>query len=494
MPGPPPTDPDLPDRFPAEVARRWRRDVLPFLEAFARVPDVSPGFDPDWEATGHIEAAAGLLATWASHRSIPGLTVDVVRLPGLTPTVVVEVPPSDGGVEGSLLVYGHYDKQPPFDGWTGGRAAWSPSLEGDRLYARGVADDGYALPSALVALESLAAAGVRHGRCVLVAEGSEESGSPHLPAVLDHLAGRIGRPGLVVALDSGCPTYDRLWATTSLRGVVDGTLTVSVLEHGVHSGSAGGAVPDSFRLARHLLDRIEDPVTGDLILPELRVEPPAGAAGAAAMLADLLAAGGHEDDAFPVVEGVRLEGSGPADRVIRTSWAASLAVVGADGLPPAATAGNVLRPSTTLKLVFRLPPTVDARIAAASIRHALTDVPPAGARVEWTEGGAADGWAAAPYAPWLDGALDAASLACFGMPAGRFGEGGSIPFMGWLTSRYPEAELLAMGVLGPGSNAHGPDEALHLPTAERVTSALGMLVAAHARHSERGPVTGPGCL
>lgn len=459
---------------------RWRREVLPLLEIFARIPDLSPAFDPGWESAGHLDEAARLLAGWASERAIPGIEVEVVRLPGLTPTVVVDVPASDPSITGTALVYGHYDKQPPFDGWTGNRSPWSPSLEGDRLYARGVADDGYALPSALVAIEAVLAAGGRHGRCIVVAEGSEESGSPHLPAVLDHLADRTGRPDLVVALDSGCPTDDRLWITTSLRGFVDGILTVSVLDHGVHSGSAGGVVPDSFRLIRHVLDRVEDPVTGDALLPELRVALPSGALEDASALADALAERAGAEP-FPLVAGLVLEGDGAVDRVLRTGWSTSLAVVGADGLPPTPTAGNVLRPSTSLKLVWRIPPTADAAAAAEAIERAVTTDPPSGARIEWALGGAAAGWAAAPFAPWFEQALDRASRASFGRPPGRFGEGGSIPFMGWLADRFPGAQILATGVLGPGSNAHGPDESLHLPTAERVTAALGVLLDALAR-------------
>jgi acetylornithine deacetylase/succinyl-diaminopimelate desuccinylase-like protein len=346
-----------------------------------------------------------------------------------------------------------------------------------------VADDGYALPSAMLALESAVAAGERHGRCLILAEGSEESGSPHLPAVLAHLADRIGVPDLVVALDSGSPTYDRLWITTSLRGAVIGTLTVKVLDQGVHSGEAGGVVPSSFRLARVLLDRLEDPLTGDVRLPELQAEPPPGSRTAAHALAEALVAEGRGGSPFPVVAGLVLDGTDLADRAMRTAWSASVAVVGADGLPPSASAGNVLRPYTTLKLAIRLPPTCNAEAAGAAIERAFTTDPPAGASVTWTVDQAAEGWAAPPLAPWLADALDQASRACFGTPAGQFGEGGTIPFMGWLAARFPSAQILAAGVLGPGSNAHGPDESLHLPTAERVTAALGLVLVAHAGRS-----------
>ena len=459
---------------------RWGADVLPLLVEFARIPNLSPDFDPGWQAAGHMDAAADLMATWASARHLPGATVEVLRLPGVTPTVVVDIPATDPGATGTVLLYGHIDKQPPFDGWSPGRGPWSPVVEGDRLYARGVADDGYALPSALVAVESVRAAGGRHGRVVVLAEGSEESGSPHLPRVLDHLADRIGTPDVVLALDSGSPTYDRLWVTTSLRGVLVGTLTVRVLDHGVHSGEAGGVVPSSFRIARLLLDRLEDASTGDVLVPELCVEPPSWAVEAAREQSAALDAAGPEGPPFPLVAGLVLDGADGTDRVVRNAWRAAVAVVGADGMPPPADAGSVLRPYTSLKLVIRIPPTCDPDAASEAITRTLTADPPSGAEITWEGVQGAGGWAATPLAPWLAGALDAASRTCFANPPARLGEGGSIPFMRWLSERFPEAQVLAAGVLGPGSNAHGPDESLHLPTAERLTGALALLLDAHA--------------
>ncbi len=491
-----------------EVQVRWPAEVLPFLMEFARIPNLSPNFDQHWEQAGHMDEAAELVARWAEARDITGATVEVVRLPGLTPAVLVEVPATDVDATGTVLIYGHFDKQPPFDGWSEGRGPWSPVVEGEWLYARGVADDGYALPSALCAIESLRATGGHHGRIVILAEGSEESGSPHLPEVLAHLDDRIGTPDLVLALDSGSPTYDRLWVTTSLRGLLLGTLTVRVLDHGVHSGAAGGSVPSSFRIARILLDRIEDVVTGDLRLPELQVDPPDWAVAAASDLADALADAdadtladahaeadadadaarhtpGSDPSPFPVVDSLELEGGDTAERALRTAWRGALAVVGADGLPPTAEAGSVLRPFTSLKLAIRLPPTCDAEVAAEAVARAFTSDPPHGAEVTW-DAQAAGGWAAAPLAPWLADALDQASELAFGQPSGRFGEGGSIPFMGWLAEQFPRAQILATGVLGPGSNAHGPDEGLHLPTAERVTGVLALLLDAHAGRSQAG--------
>jgi acetylornithine deacetylase/succinyl-diaminopimelate desuccinylase-like protein len=467
----------------ADAAHRataaWRDAVVPFLMAFGTIPDLSPAYDHEWEANGEMTRAAELMADWARTRDLPGATVEVVRIPGLTPTVLVDVPASDPGATGTVVVYGHYDKQPPFTGWSEGRGPWTPTLEGDRLYGRGVADDGYALPSALVALEAVRAAGGRHARCVVLAEGSEESGSPHLRQVLAALDDRIGTPDLVLALDSSAATDERLWVTTSLRGALMGELTVRVLDHGIHSGSAGAVVPSSFRIARLLLDRIEDAATGDLLLPELVTDPPEWAEAAAVRMDRALAEAGSDEPPFPTVGGLTLQGATRVEQSMRRSWLGSVAVVGADGLPASIEAGAVLRPFTTLKLAIRLPPTVDAEVAGAAVARAFTTDTPYGAEVTWEPELAAGGWAAPAFAPWLSGALDHASEAAFGNPAGLAGEGGTIPFLGWLAERFPDAQLLALGVLVPGSNHHGPDESLHLPTAERVIGGVAALLAAH---------------
>jgi acetylornithine deacetylase/succinyl-diaminopimelate desuccinylase-like protein len=463
-----------------QAMTRWNDAVVPLLMEYGRIPNLSPAYDPEWETHGELDRAADLFAEWARSRELSGATVEVVRIGGLSPTVLIDVPATNPEVSGTVLVYGHYDKQPPFVGWTPGRGPWKPTLEGDYLYGRGMADDGYAMPSALVALEAIRSTGGRHARCVVLIEGSEESGSPHLPQVLAALAHRIGSPDLVLALDSGSPTGERLWVTTSLRGAVVGTLTVEVLEHGVHSGSAGAVVPSSFRIARLLLDRVEDAATGDLLLPELVAVPPAGASAAAEQMAGALAEAGLDQVPFPIVESLALQGDTIAEQALRTAWLGSVAVVGADGLPPTIDAGAVLRPSTTLKLVIRVPPNADATAAEAAVAKAVTTDPPHGARVTWQSEQSADGWAAPPFAPWLTAALDRSSVAAFGRRAAQVGEGGTIPFLGWLAARFPAAQILAFGVLVPGSNHHGPDESLHLPTAERLTGAVAALLVEHA--------------
>jgi acetylornithine deacetylase/succinyl-diaminopimelate desuccinylase-like protein len=460
------------------VGRIFEEDALPVLTEYATIPNLSPDFDPDWAAHGHMDAAAKLLESWSRGRAIEGISVELVTLAGRTPVLLCEIPPAPGAERaGTVLCYGHLDKQPPLGAWRDGLGPFSPVREGDRLYGRGTADDGYAVFAALTAIEACRAAGGSHGRCFVLIEASEESGSPDLPAYLDALSERIGTPNLVFCLDSGCATYDRLWMTTSLRGNLVGTLRVDVLAEGVHSGAAGGVVPSSFRILRQLLSRVEDAATGEILLEQLHGPIPAGRRGEMRAVAEEF--GDVAAARFPIVEGLQLLGDSAADRLANETWRPALAVTGMDGIPSTRDGGNVLRPFTTAKLSFRLPPSCDAEAALEAVRRAFETDPPSGAKVSFS-GDTADGWDAPPPAPWLAAAAEAASRAYFGGGLRSMGEGGSIPFMASLGRRYPEVQFLATGVLGPESNAHGPNEFLHVPTAKAVTSCVAHVLDAHA--------------
>ncbi|MCU1499333.1 MAG: peptidase family protein [Acidimicrobiales bacterium] len=462
----------------------WDDHIQPALEEYIRVPAVSVAFDPQWEAHGHLDAVVEAAAAWARDRPIAGLAVDIIRLPGRTPVLWFEVPATDGADPAdTVLLYGHLDKQPPMTGWREGLGPWDPVVVDDRLYGRGGADDGYAAYASLAAIEAVQAGGGHHARCVGIIECSEESGSPDLPAYVEHLAARTGTPSLVVCLDSFCGDYQRLWTTTSLRGLLDITLQVEVLTEGIHSGSASGVVPDTFRIARRLLDRVEDPDSGRVLVPELWGEIPAGRSAEIAAVAEDL--GSALSESYPFVEGAvpAVPFSRPAAQLAAKTWEPTLTVIGADGLPSVQAAGNVLRPSTKLALSFRLPPDVDAATAGAAVVSVLAADRAYGARVKVVVESAESGWDAPATAPWLARAMADASQAAFGQPARSLGEGGSIPFMGMLGERFPEAQFLLTGVLGPGSNAHGPNEFLHLPTGRRVTAAVALVLDAHAQRA-----------
>ncbi len=352
-----------------------------------------------------------------------------------------------------------------------------PRIDGDKLYGRGGADDGYAMFGALAALLALREQGVPSARCVVVIEACEESGSYDLPFYIDHLAARIGRPSLVICLNSGCGNYDQLWLTTSLRGIAAGTLEVEVLREGVHSGDASGVVPSSFRILRQLLSRLEDEATGAVIPNSLYAQIPAErldqAKRAAASLGDTV----HSK--FPFAAGTRPMSDDLTELVLNRTWRPQLAVTGIDGLPRPGDAGNVLLPYTRAKLSLRLPPTLDAEAAGMILQRLFGADPPNGARVVFTPEAAAAGWNAPALASWLAASLAGASEAAFGRPPAYMGEGGSIPFMAMLGERFPRAQFVVTGVLGPHSNAHGPNEFLHIPTGKRITRVIAQVLADH---------------
>jgi acetylornithine deacetylase/succinyl-diaminopimelate desuccinylase-like protein len=457
----------------------FERDALATLYDYARIPCLSPLYDEDWAEHGQLDQAVELLAQWARARRFASAEVVVHRLEGRTPMLVVTVE-ATAATSGTAVIYGHLDKQPPLGDWSEGLDPYTPVRRGDRVFARGVGDDGYAIFAALLALESMEAEAQPHSRCVVLIEACEESSSRDLDAYLDQLAAHLGDVRLMICLDSGALTYDRLWVTSSLRGVVVAKVTVEVLSRGVHSGSISGVAPSSFRILRQLLDRVEDARTGEILIEELRVPVPAEQAHAAKAIADefgdLIAA------EVPAIEGLELMGESAADRILRRTWYPALSVVGMGGIPQPSIAGNVLRPYTTAVLSLRLAPSTDSHRAGQLLTEALTTDVPSNARVTVSLD-LGDGWVAPPLAPWLADALRVASQEAFGRSAGFTGEGGSIPFLASLAKRYPEVQFVATGVLGPDSNAHGIDEMLDLPMAVGVTNCVASLLGAFAEHA-----------
>jgi len=467
-------------RLKSFVDHCWGEEIVPTLIEYIKIPNKSPAFDADWAAHGHMDAAVAMFEGWARRKlaALPGATLEIVRLQGRTPLILIEVP-GTGPVAGddTVLLYGHLDKQPEMTGWNEGYGPWAPRLDGDRLYGRGGADDGYAMFGALTALAALREQGAPHARCVVVIEACEESGSYDLPHYVAHLAARIGSPSLVVCLDSGCGNYEQLWLTTSLRGVVAGTLTVEVLAEGVHSGDASGVVPSSFRIFRRLLSRLEDDDTGAIRPETLYAQVPAERVAQARRAAAAL---GNEVYAkFPFVPGMKPADDDLAELVLNRSWRPQLAVTGIDGLPAPANAGNVLLPFTAAKLSLRLPPTLDAEQAGAIVKQLLESDPPYGARVSFAPQASSAGWNAPALSPWLEASLARASEAAFGAPPAYMGEGGSIPFMAMLGEKFPQAQFVVTGVLGPHSNAHGPNEFLHIPTGKKITQVIAQVLADH---------------
>jgi acetylornithine deacetylase/succinyl-diaminopimelate desuccinylase-like protein len=479
-----------PVRALEQSTRQWDTDILRRLTDYIGVPAKSPAFDADWAQHGFIDRVVQDAASWVQAQKVEGLSLELIRLPGRTPVLFFEVAATSVSHAQTVLMYGHMDKQPEFNGWRSDLGPWTPKYENGKLYGRGGADDGYALYAIVAAIQALKAQDVPHPRIVGLVETCEESGSGDLLPYIDALRGqngganRLGDVGLVICLDSGCGNYDQLWLTTSLRGMASGVLKVEILTEGVHSGDASGLVPSSFRIMRQVLDRLEDSATGRLLPPVFHCEVPPERVAQAKATAQILGeevyrrfpwahhdCGGSTLVALPTT-------TDPEQALLNRTWLPTLSVTGADGLPALSDAGNVLRPYTAFKLSLRLPPLVDAARAVQQLKGLLEDNAPYQAKVTFQGAGAASGWNAPSTAPWLQSALDAASVAHFGAPCGFLGQGGTIPLMNMLEKGFPKAQMVVCGVLGPKSNAHGPNEFLHVPYAKKLTAAVAHLIAA----------------
>jgi acetylornithine deacetylase/succinyl-diaminopimelate desuccinylase-like protein len=456
------------------VGKMWDESIVPEISEYIKVPNKSPIFDPDWEKHGHMDKAVAMLEAWSKQQPIKDMQVEVVRIEGRTPVLFIDIP---GQSDDVVLLYGHYDKQPEFSGWDEDLDPWTPVIRDGKLYGRGGADDGYATFGSLTAIRALQEQGVAHAHCVVIIEGCEESGSFDLPYYIDLLEDRIGSPDLVVCLDAECGNYDQLWCTTSLRGNLTGTLRTDVLTEGVHSGSASGVVPSSFRTARQLISRIEDESNGQILIEALHVDIPEQRLEQARLAAETLEDSVYKK--FPwAVENPQPEES-HKELLLNNTWRPTLAVTGAEGMPALVDAGNVLLPFTTLKLSFRLPPTCDANEAADAVKTALeADTPPL-AKVAFRVDSTMAGWNAPAVAEWLENSMHKASDAFFGKPSMYMGTGGTIPFMGMLGERFPAAQFLITGLLGPKSNAHGPNEFLHIETGKRLTCCVAQVLEDH---------------
>lgn len=462
------------------IGRQWKDSIIEQLQRYVRIPNKSPLFDPEWEKNGHMEAAIGLMAAWCRAQPIEGMRVEIRRIPprdgkSFTPILLVDIP---GELPDCVLLYGHLDKQPEFTGWLPGLGPWEPVIRDGKLYGRGGADDGYACFSSIAAIAALKAQGVPLARCVVIIEASEESGSIHLPAHLEALGDTIGTPSLVVCLDAECGNYEQLWCTTSLRGNLTGRLTVRVLTEGVHSGMATGIAPTPFRILQQLLARLENPVTGDLLPDELQPSIPKERLTQIRAAAGVL--GAEVAGKMPFAEGVKPVSNDPVDLLIGSTWRATLAVTGIDGMPSVMAGGNVLLPELSLKLSLRLPPTCDAAQATRAVKALLERDPPYGAQVTFDCESGISGWNAPAVAPWLEDSMQGASRAIFNRDVVYIGVGGTIPFMGMLGQQFPETQFFITGVLGPHSNAHGPNEYLHLDYAQRLTECVSLVLQDHA--------------
>ena len=449
----------------------WDSKIVPTLVDYIKIPNKSPSFDPDWEKHGHMEKVLNLAANWTEKNKPVDSEMIIKKSAGRTPLLLLDIP---GTKKGNILMYGHLDKQPEMEGWNDDLGPWKPIIKDEKLYGRGGADDGYALFASIASINALKEQKIDHPRILVLIEFSEESGSPDLPHYMDLCSDIIGSPDLVICLDSGAGDYKRFWTTTSLRGLIGLKMKVSVLKEGVHSGGASGHVPSSFRIARSLLSKLEDEKTGEILLKELNTKIPDCRIEETKNLISIL--GNEVVEEFPWKNGMKPSTDDNVEGVLRRTWRPALSIVGSDGMPSTANAGNVLRPYTTLQLSMRIPPMVDPKKAVDAIEKILKDAIPYGASVELEFEEAAEGWNAPESKTWLLDAIKKASKEYFNEMPCTIGEGGTIPFMAMLGKQFPEAQFVITGVLGPQSNAHGPNEFLHIPFAKNLTCCISSII------------------
>ena len=456
----------------SEVSRIWDQEIIPVLVDYVRIPNKSPAFDPEWKAHGHMDAAMRLLIDWVKAQPIAGLQWQLLESPGRTPLLFIEVP---GELAGRVLLYGHMDKQPEMSGWDPGTGPWQPVIKNDRLYGRGAADDGYALFAALTAIRALQDQKLAHPHCMILIEASEESGSDDLPFYLNQLQAQIGTPELVLCLDSGCGDYQRLWSTTSLRGNITGKLSIKVLNEGIHSGYGSGVVANPFLILRHLLARIENDQSGKILLEGALVTIPEERLQQTEQTAQLLDP--SFKSSYPFAADARALHEETYELLLNRNWRAALSVTGLNGLPAIEQAGNVTVPELSVKLSLRTPPTADAQLIAAELQTSLENNPPFKSQVKFETDHVSFGWHAPLFNAQLAKSCNAASEQFFGEPMAFIGEGGTIPFMAMLGKQFPNTQFLITGVLGPHSNAHGPNEFLDIPYVKKITACLAAVLA-----------------
>ena len=461
------------------IDHTWDTSIIPTMSDYIKIPNKSPSFDKDWQKHGYMDQAVRLLKKWCESQPIKGMTTEVIQIEGRTPLLFIEI---KGDSDDKVLLYGHYDKQPEFTGWRDDLGPWKPVVEDGKLYGRGSADDGYALFSYLTAFRILQEQNIPHANCVIMLEGCEESGSYDLPFYMEKLKHKIDSPSLVVCLDAECGNYDQLWCTSSLRGNLVGVLSVDVLSEGVHSGSASGIVPSCFRIARELLNRIEDPKTGNILCSDLFTEISEKTMDQTKIASDILSDSIYKK--FPWVSLEKDSYETPYELMLNNTWKPILSVTGADGLPNNEIAGNVLLPNLRLKLSFRLPPPLDTKAAGEKIKKILEHKPPPNCKIKFEPESAMSGWEAPPIEDWLEDSISEASHSFFNKPSVFMGAGVSIPLMGLLSEKFPKAQFLVTGLLGPNSNAHGPNEFMDIETAKKLTGCVAKIIADHHLNSK----------
>jgi acetylornithine deacetylase/succinyl-diaminopimelate desuccinylase-like protein len=440
--------------------------ALEGLSAVIRIPNITSDYDPTFLTNGLVHTAISTARDWIISQGIPGATVRLFDAPGTYPVLLVDVPADRSDV--TTAVYGHIDKMPHLDasGWSAGLSATDPVVRDGHLYGRGTADDCYSWYLAITSLKFLISAGLPRSRVLIFIESCEESGEDEFRDFLRDIAPTLPRLDRVFILDGSRGDLGTAWFCTSLRGIVTANLDVRHLARPCHSGMATGIVPSTFRIARGLLDRVEDAATGEIHLPAARVAPPESAAETARAVAERLAG----KLAIDLIPGAQLIEGGIERRLIANWWEAGLSITGADGLPPIAKAGNVLRERTALRLSLRIPPTAERFECGRQLKETLETDPPYGAKVVCEILSCCPGWSTRELSNKTKETIAKATQAVFRQPPIYFGAGSSVPISGAFQEFWPDAEVTVTGVAGDESYCHGFDENINLEYAAKWTA------------------------
>lgn len=455
------------------IQKFWSKEALPALMDFIRLPAKSTAFDPQWKENGYLKGACEFAANWIQ-KTVPDAKCEILEFDGKTPCLFVEI---DGyqNSDKTVAFYGHLDKQPEAKGWREGLGPWTPVLEGEYLYGRGASDDGYSVYAMITAIEGLRRCKMPYPRIVAIFETQEESGSEDLPDYLLALKERIGSPECFIILDNQCGDYERLWLNTSLRGTITGTLTVKAMDFGIHSGTFSGITPDSVSIAQALVARIHDPITGRVLLKSLHTTIPELRVQQLKEVANEL--GDNIWKSAPLLPGVSPKHASNHENLIHSIWEPTLTIIGIDGMPSIKDAGSVIQGQVALRLSFRTPPNIDMNQAMNDIVQCLTQDIPYGCQTTWNDLECNPGWSAPSQKGKFERLFSEAAFDVFNKKTLSNGQGASIGFVHKFEELFPATEIVLIGVLGPQSNAHAPDESLNIRYVQQLIQTISIVLS-----------------
>ena len=457
------------------VDKQFTLNILPNLMNFIRIPNLSPLFDPNWKTNGYLFKAANLIVSYAKSLNIKNAEINLLQDSGHTPMVFIEIPASRKNDNRTVIFYGHYDKQPYGTGWDKDKSPTNPVIVDGRLYGRGSADDGYASFSILTAIKTCQEFNCLMPRICCLFEGAEESTDADLKYYFDKLIPILGDNVVAfIPLDSGCPDYDRLWMANSLRGIVDIDVNIQTLDQESHYGpEASGIIAENLFLMRKIYDGLVDSTNGEFKLEEFKIaEDKIPAIVMEQMQKEIEIVGDNFIKNIPLYEGVSPLKTDVKELMINNRWKPSCFILGIDNCPKTEDRGFGVSSGINVRMSIRIPPTVDKNKAIEALKKALSDNIYFGAQVKLGYLDYGEGVLLANMSNKVKNILNKASLEFFGNESVFTGVGGSIPFIGYFQSKYPNTDIICTGIVGSDSHEHGPNENLNIEACKKMVCVL----------------------